>query len=342
MAVESPISTIDGHGKRSSVIVWRMTDEREYMEKDDVAVASARRRRLLVVVAGLVLVAIGVTTTLIATSGAKEASTASAFALTSTTSPAPVILPQDADKNTEAFVAIVGTLPSTTTEPPNEPHLIDSSTHRTPTPTVNATTTPVPTTETPAPTTVTPAPTTSTPAPTTVTPKPTTTAPPPAPGVAKNAIRVQNNCDKDIELMYILRVGNNHPVYYEQIKKGGYYDIDGTRYDGGTLRVGRSESATLFEFSHDLGKHWYDISVVPPGCDDGHHSWKECMEYNHWRTGFNVPMKVEVQSFTNHDTFRCRNLECRHEQCPDAFLYPADNLKNMDCPYDESFVVTVC
>ncbi|KDO27155.1 hypothetical protein SPRG_07862 [Saprolegnia parasitica CBS 223.65] len=341
MAVESPISTLDGHGKRSSVIVWRMTDEREYMEKDDVAVASARRRRLLVVVAGLVLVAIGVTTTLIATTGTKEASTASAFALSSTGSPVPVVLPQDTDKNSEAFAAIVGTLPSTT-EPPNGSHLIESSIYGTPTPTVNEMATPVPTTETPAPTTVTPAPTTETPTPTTVTPKPTTTTPPPAPRVPKNAIRVQNNCGKDIELMYILRVGDKHPVYYEPIKKGGYYDIHGSRYDGGTLRVGRSESATLFEFSHDRGKHWYDISVVPPGCDDGHHSWKECMEYNRWRTGFNVPMKVEVQSYTNHQGFRCRNLECHHEQCPDGFLYPADNLKNMDCPYDESFLVTVC
>ncbi|EQC27695.1 hypothetical protein SDRG_14533 [Saprolegnia diclina VS20] len=348
MAINPPVSMLHDTETTSSVVAWRTDDD--YVEKDDVAVASAKRRRLLAVVAGLVLVAIGVTTTLLVTSGANDASASSNVV---TTAPTPA--PTATTNNTESIVSAVGALPLTI-EPLNSSYAVESTnvnatasptprtetpapTTKTPAPTTE---TPAPTTETPAPTTVTPAPTTSTPAPTTVTPKPTTTTPPAAPGVPKNAIRVQNNCGMAVELMYILRVGAKHTIYYEPISKDGYYDVLGSRYDGGTLRIGRSESATLFEFGHGEGKHWYDISVVPPGCDSGHHSWKECMDYNHGRTGYNVPMKVEVQSYTNHDTFRCRNVECRHEQCDEGYQFPGDNLKCMDCAHDESFLVTVC
>ncbi|OQR93636.1 hypothetical protein ACHHYP_02395 [Achlya hypogyna] len=340
MAFDSPHTPTDTDGKRASVIVWRMTDERDYLEKDTTATTAARRRRVLVVLAGLVLVAIGVTTTLVVTSASKEATMSSGLNVVpsaTTVAPAVVIEPQVVEG---VNVPSVNTLPPPTDDPANA--------------TVAVTDTPAPTTLTPEPTTApptttppptTPPPTTTTPAPTTVTPPPTTTAPPtptPAPGVPKNAIRIQNNCRKDIELMYTLRRGKGHTTFYQPVAKDGYYDIMGDRYDGGTLRVGRSESATLFEFSHDLGKHWYDISVVPPGCGSGHTSWQDCMQFNHWRPGFNVPMKVDVQAYTNHANFRCRNLQCTHEQCPDGFLYPDDNIKNMDCPYDESFLVTVC
>ncbi|OQR84967.1 carbohydrate-binding protein [Achlya hypogyna] len=177
----------------------------------------------------------------------------------------------------------------------------------------------------PAPTT--PQPTTA--APTTVTPAPT-----PAPAYTQ-MLNFVNRCPYSIELYQvdtlICTLGTN-----------GQYSTTLAVGDHTMFRHTRAAQATLVEMTLLAGKLWYDISIIPPGCGQGV-SWSQCVAISGGQVGYNVPVSVLPTKYDNKPTAgNCHYVECKADQCPDAYLYPTDDLKMKDCPEDERFVITYC
>ncbi|KAF0695074.1 Aste57867_14078 [Aphanomyces stellatus] len=108
------------------------------------------------------------------------------------------------------------------------------------------------------------------------------------------------------------------------------------------FRHTQASEATLVELSKTADRVWYDVSVVPPMCGNGH-SHAECLRNNGNRPGFNVPVSVVPQKY-NDDPSKgnCHAVNCPHDVCPEAYTYPFDDFKMKDCPSDESLLVTFC
>ncbi|KDO22030.1 hypothetical protein SPRG_12239 [Saprolegnia parasitica CBS 223.65] len=98
--------------------------------------------------------------------------------------------------------------------------------------------------------------------------------------------------------------------------------------------------AYLFEVSRNGGKTWYDISVIPPGCGDGT-SWDACSRGG-TVAGYNVPLSVRPARVVSEAGYNCVDVQCASEQCPDAYLFPSDNVKTKSCSIDEVLVATWC
>jgi hypothetical protein len=110
----------------------------------------------------------------------------------------------------------------------------------------------------------------------------------------------------------------------------------------GLIKTSLTEIATLFEFSINEQGIWYDLSVIPPGSGD-------CYNYNECRTisnksGYNIPVNVEIINKNNQNirNNNCVNLSCLDEQCPDAYLYPYDDIKTKFCTLDVNFNLIYC
>ncbi|KDO19281.1 hypothetical protein SPRG_15551 [Saprolegnia parasitica CBS 223.65] len=98
--------------------------------------------------------------------------------------------------------------------------------------------------------------------------------------------------------------------------------------------------AYVLEVSRNGGKTWYDISVIPPGCGDGL-SWDACSRGG-TVTGYNVPLSVRPARVVSEASYNCVDVQCASEQCPDAYLFPSDNVKTKSCSIDEVLVATWC
>ncbi|KAF0718438.1 Aste57867_1702 [Aphanomyces stellatus] len=178
---------------------------------------------------------------------------------------------------------------------------------------------------------------TTTPLPTTTTPKPTTTRAPtttPAPPPTQT-LTFANHCSNAIylykvdQLLCSLLPGESCGTSLQQ----GEHTM---------FRHTQSAQATLFEVTLMAGKLWYDISIIPPGCGNGA-SWAACMVNSGQRPGFNVALGVVATKYNgNPAKGNCHSIACLADQCPDAYLYPYDDLKMKDCPDDEQFVMTYC
>lgn len=100
-------------------------------------------------------------------------------------------------------------------------------------------------------------------------------------------------------------------------------------FESGLIKTIDNSEATLFEFTKNKYGIWYDISVIPPKYLNGYA-----------KKGFNIPLRVNVtQSKLNT---RCNNLVCLHSKCPDAYLYPYDDIKTHFCNLNTVFTLTYC
>jgi hypothetical protein len=95
------------------------------------------------------------------------------------------------------------------------------------------------------------------------------------------------------------------------------------------------------EFSVNGGRVWYDISIIPTGgpgpgfCP----SLDECKRVT-GGVGFNLPM--QMTPVDKADGQRCKELTCLFDGCPDAYLFPKDDIKTHNCPDGTNFIVTFC
>jgi hypothetical protein len=108
----------------------------------------------------------------------------------------------------------------------------------------------------------------------------------------------------------------------------------------GLIKHTLDADATLFEFTiNDFGI-WYDISVIPPGsgvCN----SYDECRQKS-ISDSFNVPMDIIVKNDNELYSQSCVSLQCNYNQCPDAYLFPYDDLKTHFCPRGTNFDIIFC
>ncbi|EQC26071.1 hypothetical protein SDRG_16090 [Saprolegnia diclina VS20] len=221
--------------------------------------------------------------------------------------------------------------PTTVPTPPLTPEPSASPTP-TPTPPSNPPTTPAPA---PSPTAAPTPPSTKAP-----TPEPTV-SPTAAPSSAQGSIRFVNNCGASISLFYTFVTSSGKSDHLIQtVSAGGTFDVVGSSFQSSTFRVGPSSQATLLEVSRNDGKLWYDISVIPPGCGDGL-SWDACSRGG-TVTGYNMPLSVRPARVVSQAGYNCVDLQCASEQCPDAYLFPSDNIKTKSCSVDEVLVATWC
>ncbi|RLO00871.1 hypothetical protein DYB28_009729 [Aphanomyces astaci] len=159
---------------------------------------------------------------------------------------------------------------------------------------------------------------------------------PPSPSPPQPTLQFRNRCSYPIELYKVDRwVCTLSP-------NGGGCDQWLSTGENPMFRHTRSEQATLVEFTLTARTLWFDVSVVPPNCRDGK-SHDECLRNNGGRTGFNVPVSMTPLKY-NHNPAKgnCRDITCLADKCPQAYVYPTDDLKMRDCPADESMLVTYC
>ncbi|RHY66152.1 hypothetical protein DYB30_001583 [Aphanomyces astaci] len=178
-------------------------------------------------------------------------------------------------------------------------------------------------------TTTTAAPTTTSRPPTTTT---TTTVPPLALGHMLNFV---NRCTFPVSLYKVDRL-------LCTLQTNGQcgdtlVDREHTMY-----RHTNAADATLVELTLADRKLWYDISAIPPGCGNGM-SYADCVRNSGGAKGYNIPVSVLPTKYDgNAQKGNCHKVTCTRAECPDAYLYPFDDLKMKDCPDDEVFVVTFC
>jgi hypothetical protein len=116
--------------------------------------------------------------------------------------------------------------------------------------------------------------------------------------------------------------------------------VNETPFHSGLIKNILGEQATLFEFSKVSTGIFYDISVIPPGSGNCY-SWNECFNKSRKR-GFNDALNVIVDQSRSRWNSRCKNLFCRWEQCPDAYLWPFDDLKTQFCSPNTQFRLEYC
>ncbi|KAH9098857.1 hypothetical protein LEN26_016577 [Aphanomyces euteiches] len=303
-----------------------------------------KRRRMYFMLAGLCAVGLALLAAFVSVRVIRDKAQTTSSSYNGTSSPSPTPTSQDsASPSAPNGSAAAGppaqappqALPRTTatTSPPTASPLPTGS------PTVfSPASTPPSTTKTTAPTT-TQQTTTPIPSPP-VTSTPSNFSLPPLP---KATLRFVNKCPDPIELMYTLHNGTLSKTSYQPMAPFDSFDVAGPSYTSGTFRKGRSEQATLLQVSRDNGKLWFDLSVVPPGCSNGHSI--EACQAETTKQGYNGPMHVEPQnkSNTSQPQYLCSALHCTDAHCPDAFLFPFDSSdKIRNCDLDESLLVTIC
>jgi hypothetical protein len=119
--------------------------------------------------------------------------------------------------------------------------------------------------------------------------------------------------------------------------------IDEKYHYSGLIKNILGEQATLFEFTKTDNGIWYDLSVIPPGSGVCY-SWEECNKISK-KKGFNDALNVIVnQSLVPVGKWnsRCKNLYCRGEKCPDAYLWPFDDNKTHFCEVGTKFKLEYC
>ncbi|KAF0704888.1 Aste57867_7219 [Aphanomyces stellatus] len=167
--------------------------------------------------------------------------------------------------------------------------------------------------------------------------------PPPAPSPSANPGPITQST-----LHFINRC--NYPIKLHKVDKlvctinpgGGTCDQNLAVGEHPMFRHTQSAEVTLVEFSKTSDRLWFDVSVVPPNCGNGH-SHAECLRNNGGRRGFNVPVSLVPQKYNdNPSKGNCHSVKCPHDVCPEAYTYPFDDFKMKDCPVDESVVVTYC
>ncbi|CEG36366.1 Thaumatin [Plasmopara halstedii] len=158
-------------------------------------------------------------------------------------------------------------------------------------------------------------------------------------GVAQGFnVYVYNKCKEDFTLAHVTQGA----VDSEFVSAGGstIRNIpDGS--PSHVLKWGLDAQATLAEFSAEMNKAWYDISVIPTGPKSGPANcmtWSACKELT-GGVGFNKPMQI-----TPHvqDGQRCVELTCLKDTCADAYTFPTDDTKTHTCPLSTDFDVTFC
>lgn len=141
-------------------------------------------------------------------------------------------------------------------------------------------------------------------------------------------INIKNQCPYKIDI-YSHENRNFIKKCTIDSSKNCFIDIKQPIFESGLIKTLNSAEATLFEFTKNNYGIWYDISVIPPFI------YGEIP-----KKGFNIPLQVTVkQSIKNS---RCNNLICLHSKCPDAYLYPYDNIKTHYCNLNTNFTLTYC
>jgi hypothetical protein len=112
--------------------------------------------------------------------------------------------------------------------------------------------------------------------------------------------------------------------------------ISYNQISSGLIKTTLSEKATLFEFTINDKGIWYDLSVIPPGSGNCY-SYEECIKISN-KIGYNIPIEVNINKPSNS----CVNLICLYDKCPDAYLYPFDDIKTKYCTLDTDFVLIYC
>nr|AIG56247.1 secreted protein [Achlya hypogyna] len=103
------------------------------------------------------------------------------------------------------------------------------------------------------------------------------------------------------------------------------------------------DAVVVAEFSVDLSmkRVWYDVSIVPPGSESCT-NLEECLRRTN-TTGFNVPLLINPINYQhNVAPYNCHYRICYENGCPDAYMFPTDDIKTMNCPLDTMFDVTFC
>ena len=116
--------------------------------------------------------------------------------------------------------------------------------------------------------------------------------------------------------------------------------IDYNEIPSGLIKHTLDADATLFEFSINNIGIWYDISVIPPGSGICY-SYDECRQKSK-SDSFNVPMEIIPKNINPLYSSSCVSLKCYDSQCPDAYLYPYDDLKTRFCPRNTNFDIIFC
>ena len=116
--------------------------------------------------------------------------------------------------------------------------------------------------------------------------------------------------------------------------------IDYNEIPSGLIKHTLDADATLFEFSINNIGIWYDISVIPPGSGICY-SYDECRQKSK-SDSFNVPMEIIPKNINPLYASSCVSLKCYDNQCPDAYLYPYDDLKTRFCPRNTNFDIIFC
>lgn len=145
--------------------------------------------------------------------------------------------------------------------------------------------------------------------------------------------KVINNCQNSINIYSHENFKFNNKC---QLNTNNNCILSYNNINSGLIKTELSESATLFEFSINEKGIWYDLSVIPPGSGNCY-NYNECRQISN-KSGFNIPIQVEI----NKPTQSCVNLICLNEQCPDAYLYPFDDIKTKFCNLDTDFILTYC
>ena len=108
----------------------------------------------------------------------------------------------------------------------------------------------------------------------------------------------------------------------------------------GLIKHTLDADATLFEFTINNIGIWYDISVIPPGSGICY-SYDECRQKS-ISDSFNVPIDIIVKNDNELYSQSCVSLQCNYNQCPDAYLFPYDDLKTRFCPKSTDFDIIFC
>lgn len=149
---------------------------------------------------------------------------------------------------------------------------------------------------------------------------------------------ILNNCNK---LLPIYSHENRQFINKCNLNKLEKCTIEYNKIESGLIKTIMSEDATLFEFTINNQGIFYDISVVPPGSGVCY-SYDECFGISN-KKSFNVPMSV-IADTSEYNTDSCKNLECLENKCPDAYLYPYDDLKTHFCKINsnDNFNIIYC
>lgn len=137
------------------------------------------------------------------------------------------------------------------------------------------------------------------------------------------SLNIYSNENNNFNQICNLNTLTNCQILYNQIESG-------------LIKTSLSESATLFEFTINNKGIWYDLSVIPPGSGNCY-SYEECKSISN-KTGYNHPIEVII----DNPNINCKNLICLSEKCPDAYLYPFDDIKTHFCKPYTKFKITYC